>query len=96
LIRRDNYQGAIMAAKEYEDIFGKGNFFIEIQDHKLEEEKILNSQLIRLSRELDIPLVAANDSHYKNKDDAFSHEVIMCKQMAKTIKDELSIELLNT
>lgn len=95
LIRKDNYQGALMAAKEYEDIFGKGNFFIEIQDHKLEEEKIINSQLIRLSRELDIPLVAANDSHYRNKEDAFSHEVLMCIQMAKTIKDEHRMEFPN-
>lgn len=95
LIRRDNYQGAIIAAKEYEDIFGKGNFFIEIQDHNLEEEKLINNQLIRLSREIDIPLVAANDSHYRNKDDAFSHEVLMCIQMAKTIKDEHRMEFPN-
>lgn len=96
LIRKDNYEGALIAAKEYEDIFGKGNFFIEIQDHKLEEEKFLNSQLIRLSRELDIPLVAANDSHYRNKEDAFSHEVLMCIQMAKTIKDEHRMEFPNS
>ncbi len=96
LIRRDNYQGAVVAAKEYLDIFGKSNFFIEIQDHHLDEEKFLNSQLIKLSRELEIPLVAANDSHYVNKDDAFSHDVLMCIQMGKTIKDENRLEFPNS
>ncbi|MDD2370520.1 MAG: DNA polymerase III subunit alpha [Firmicutes bacterium] len=96
LIRKDNYQGAVIAAKEYLEIFGKSNFFIEIQDHLLEEEKFLNSQLIKLSRELEIPLVAANDSHYVNKEDAFSHEVLMCIQMGKTIKDEHRLEFPNS
>jgi len=96
LIRRDNYEGAVIAAKEYLEIFGKSNFFIEIQDHNLEAEKFLNSQLIKLSRELEIPLVAANDSHYINKEDAFSHEVLMCIQMGKNIKDEHRMEFPNS
>lgn len=95
LIRKDNYEGALQAAREYEEIFGKDNFFIEIQDHRLEQEKYLNSQLIRLARELEIPLVAANDSHYGEKDDAYSHEVLMCIQMAKTVKDEHRMEFPN-
>ena len=95
LIRRDNYQGALEAAREYEQIFGKDNFFIEIQDHRLEQEKFLNGQLIRLARELEIPLVAANDSHYGEQDDAFSHDVLMCIQMAKTVNDEHRMEFPN-
>lgn len=96
MIRRDNYEGALKAALEYQEIFGKGNFFIEIQDHKLPEDKALNAQLIRLSGETGIPLVAANDAHYGNREDAFSHEVLMCIQMGKTIKDEHRMEFPNS
>lgn len=94
-IREDNYEGAKKAALEYEGIFGKGNFFIEIQDHLLDYEKSLNLGLIRLAKELDMPLVAANDSHYLEKEDAYAHEVLMCIQMGKTINDEHKMEFPN-
>ena len=94
-IRQDNYEKAKEVALEYQDIFGKGNFFIEIQNHNLPEEKLLNSKLIQISKELNIPLVAANDSHYSNKTDAYSHEVLMCIQMGKTINDEHRMEFPN-
>ena len=94
-IREDNYEGAKKAALEYEDIFAKGNFFIEIQDHLLEYEKSLNLRLIRLAKELDIPLVAANDSHYLEREDSYAHEILMCIQMGKTINDEHKMEFPN-
>lgn len=95
MLREDNYQKAAEAALAYQEIFGKGNFFIEIQDHHMEEEKYLNSQLLQLSRELEIPLVAANDAHYPKREDAYSHEVLMCIQMGKTIRDEHRLEFPN-
>lgn len=94
-IRQGNLERAKESAKEYEEIFGKGNFFIEIQNHSLPEEKPLSSDLIKVAKELDIPLVAANDSHYSHREDAYSHEVLMCIQMGKTIKDEHKIEFPN-
>ena len=94
-IREDNYEGAKKAALEYEAIFGKGNFFIEIQDHSLDYEKSLNLGLIRLAKELDMPLVAANDSHYLEKEDSYAHEILMCIQMGKTINDEHKMEFPN-
>ena len=94
-MREDNYDGAKKAALEYEAIFGKGNFFIELQDHSLDYEKSLNLGLIRLAKELDIPLVAANDSHYLEKEDAYAHEILMCIQMGKTINDEHKMEFPN-
>lgn len=94
-IRMDNLDKARNRALEYQEIFGKGNFFIEIQDHHMEEEKLLNRQLIRIAKELDIPMVAANDAHYSNQEDAYSHEVLMCIQMGKTIHDEHRLEFPN-
>ena len=94
-ICEDNYEGAKKAALEYEAIFGKGNFFIEIQDHLLEYEKSLNLGLIRLAKELNIPLVAANDSHYLEKEDSYAHEILMCIQMGKTINDKHKMEFPN-
>lgn len=95
MVRQDNIEGAKQVALEYEEIFGKGNFFIEIQDHFLENEKHLNSQLIALGQELEIPLIAANDAHYKNKEDAYAHEVLMCIQMGKTMNDDHRLEFPN-
>lgn len=94
-ICENNYKGAKKAAIEYESIFGKGNFFIEIQDHLLDYEKSLNLGLIRLAKELNMPLIAANDSHYLEKEDSYAHEILMCIQMGKTINDEHKIEFPN-
>ena len=75
-------------AQKYLDIFGRGNFFIEIQDHGLENQKRVLPGLIDLAREMDIPLVATNDCHYINREDAQAQEVLMCIQTGKTLGDE--------
>ena len=71
----------------YQDIFGRGNFFLEIQDQGLEMEKKIHADLFRLEKELDIPLVATNDSHYLCEDDHHAHEVLLCVQTADSIHD---------
>jgi DNA polymerase III subunit alpha len=75
------------AAYRLRDIFGKGNFFLEIQDQDLEIEKRVNPQIVKLSRETGIPLVATNDCHYLNHTDAHSQEVLLCIQTGKTMSD---------
>ncbi len=76
------------AAREYMSIFSEGDFYIEVQDHGLEEQKKINPLLIKLARKLDLPLVATNDVHYLNKDDAESHDVLLCIQTNKKVTDE--------
>ena len=68
-ILRDGYEEGAKAAKEYLEIFGEGNFFLELQDHGIPEQREVNQQLIRMSKELGIPLVCTNDVHYTNADD---------------------------
>lgn len=75
------------AALEYQEIFGEGNFYLEIQNHDIEEEKINIDAMISLSRELDIPLVATNDVHFMKPEHAESHEVLLCVQTGKTLQD---------
>ncbi|MGC2496378.1 MAG: DNA polymerase III subunit alpha, partial [Acidobacteriaceae bacterium] len=81
------YDAARATAAQYQDIFGRGNFFLEIQDQGLELEKKIHADLFRLEKELDIPLVATNDSHYLCEDDAHAHEVLLCVQTAGSIND---------
>jgi DNA polymerase III subunit alpha len=81
------YEAARAAASQYQDIFGRGNFFLEIQDQGLELEKKIHADLFRLEKELDIPLVATNDSHYLCEDDAHAHEVLLCVQTLASIND---------
>ena len=81
----DKYDDARRLAYTYQDIFGKDNFFLEIQDHGLEQDKRLTPQVNRLSHETGIPLVATNDSHYLRRDDARAHEILMCIQTGKTM-----------
>ena len=75
------------AALEYQEIFGEGNFYLEIQNHDIEEEKVNIDAMISLSRELDIPLVATNDVHFMKPEHAESHEVLLCVQTGKTLND---------
>ena len=82
-----NYDKAKKLTLEYRDIFGKDNYFLEIQDHNLPEQKEVNAGIIKLSKELNIPLVATNDIHYVNKEDSKIHDVLMCIQMGKTVND---------
>src|SRR5271156_5853062 len=83
----DKYNAARHTAGEYQDIFGKGNFFLEIQDQGLELGKKIHADLFKLESELDIPLVATNDSHYLCEDDSHAHEVLLCVQTAGSIHD---------
>jgi DNA polymerase-3 subunit alpha len=81
------YDAARLAAKTLEDIFGRGNFFLEIQDQGLEEEKRIQKDLFRLEQELDIPMVATNDSHYICEDDSLAQDAMICIQTGKSIAD---------
>src|SRR3954471_8217556 len=83
----DKYDDAKRMAHQYGDIFGAKNFFLEIQDHHLEQDKRLTPALVRLSSETGYPLVATNDSHYLRKDDARAHEILMCIQTGKSFND---------
>ncbi|MBE3592953.1 MAG: DNA polymerase III subunit alpha [Thermoanaerobacter sp.] len=87
-ILRGEYEKAKEAALFYDSIFGRGNFYLELQDHGILEQQKVNKELIRLSKETGIPLVATNDVHYLEKKDAKAHEVLLCIQTGKTIDDE--------
>jgi DNA polymerase-3 subunit alpha len=86
-ILADRYDEARRLAYTYQDIFGRGNFFLEIQDHGLEQDKRVTPQVNRLSSETGIPLVATNDAHYLARGDARAHEILMCIQTGKTMSD---------
>ncbi len=75
-------------ARKYEACFGKGNYFLELQDHGMPEQKMVNTELLQMSRELDIPLVATNDVHYTYAQDADSHDILLCLQTGKKLADE--------
>ena len=81
----DNYELASKLTDEYIDIFGRENFFLEIQDHGLKAEEKVRAGILKLSREKNIPMVATNDSHYINRDDSEFHDVLLCIQTTKTI-----------
>jgi DNA polymerase-3 subunit alpha len=85
---RDDYEGAASAAREYASIFGEGNFFIELMDHSLPEEKKINPGLVQLGRELGLGLVATNDIHYVERDDSVYHDVLLCIQTNSTLDQE--------
>jgi DNA polymerase-3 subunit alpha len=82
------YEKAKSVAQQYEDIFGKGNFFLEIQDQGLDDEKKIHEALFRLERELNIPLVATNDSHYLCGEDSHAHDVMLCVQTGAKVHDK--------
>ena len=87
LLLKGNEEGAKNAAGEYMEIFGNENFYLEIMENGLPEQKIANKGLVEISRELSIPLVATNDCHYINREDAEAHEVLLCIQTGKTMED---------
>src|SRR3984893_8205827 len=86
-ILANRYEEAKRLAYGYADMFGKGNFFLEIQDHGLDQDKVVLPEVLRLSQETRIPLVATNDSHYMPKADARAHEILLCIQTGKTMSD---------
>src|ERR1700678_2193217 len=81
------YDEAKRVAGEYETLFGKGNYFLEIQDHGLAPDKAVCDALFKMERELNIPLVATNDSHYVGADDSRAHEILLCVQTAGSMND---------
>ena len=87
-LTRGMYEEAKKAALRYQDIFGKGNFFLEMQDHGIPEQQTVNQQLMRMHYETGIELVATNDVHYTFADDADPHDVLLCLQTGKKLTDE--------
>ena len=87
-----DYEKAKNLARYYEDLFGKGNYYIEIQDHRLDEQRTVLPLLVRLSRETGIPLVATNDAHYLEKEDSRMQHILICIQTNKTVNDDDVLE----
>ena len=87
-IQKDLYEEAKKSALKYENVFGKGNYFLELQDHGIPEQKLVNQQLVRMSQETGIELVCTNDIHYTYREDETSHDVLLCIQTGKKIDDE--------
>lgn len=94
LLNRD-YEGAKKEALELNDIFGQGNFYLELQDQGLQAEALINPELLRLSKETGIPTVCTNDVHYVNKDDAAAHDILLAIQTATSIYDEKRMKFPN-
>src|SRR5438045_2246143 len=88
-LMEDKYDAAREAAANYRDIFGKENFFLEIQDQGLEREHHIHPGLFRLEKDLGLPLVATNDSHYLCEDDAHAQDVMVCIQTGKSIQEQI-------
>ncbi|HEY4380569.1 MAG TPA: DNA polymerase III subunit alpha [Acidobacteriaceae bacterium] len=86
-IMEGHYDKAKVTAGQYEEIFGRGNFFLEIQDHQLGPDKQVCDAMFRLEQDLDIPLIATNDSHYIASDDSRAHEILLCVQTAGSMND---------
>lgn len=87
-ILQENFFYAVELAREYVNIFGRENFFLEIQNHGLEDELRVREGLIKISRELNIGLVATNDVHYVRREDSEVHDILLCLQMNKTVSDQ--------
>ena len=86
-ILNDRYGEAKALANEYVDLFGKDNFFLELQDHGLDQDRIVMREIQRLSTDTGIPLIATNDAHYLSSDDVKAHEILLCIQTGKTMSD---------
>ena len=87
-ILKEDYEGARAAARRMNELFGPGNFFLELQDHGLRQQTQVNSVIMRMSKELDIPLVVTNDVHYIKQEDAVPHDLLLCIQTGKLVTDE--------
>jgi len=88
LILQGREQEALQTALLYQDIFGKGNFYLELQDHGLPEQRVVNSAIIKISRETGIPLVATNDIHYVHRENAPLQDIMLCIQTGKTVFEQ--------
>jgi len=87
-LKGDQFEEAKKQAGELAEILGPGNFFLEMQDHGLEEQKKVNAGMVQLARSLGLPLVATNDCHYLNQEDSEAHDVLLCIQTGKTVQDD--------
>ena len=87
LISKGLFEEAKKCVQKYLDCFGRGNYFLELQDHGIPEQKTVNAALIRISKEMDVPLVATNDIHYTYAEDEKSHDILLCIQTAKKVSD---------
>ncbi len=94
-LSRGNYEAARRVVLEYQDIFGKDGFFVELMDHGLPKQTEILPDLLRLASDTGAPVVATNDSHYLNRKDAFAHEVLLCIGMGKTLEDERRMRFYN-
>ena len=88
LIQKGLINEAKQCALKYKECFGEGNYFLELQDHGIPEQKTVNMTLYSMSQELGIPLVATNDVHYTYEDDVLPHDILLCIQTAKKLSDE--------
>ena len=87
LISRGREDEARKVAKKYKDLFGEDSFYLELQNHGIPEQKFVNQVLVKIGKELEIPLVATNDIHYINAEDAMAHDILLCIQTSKTVSD---------
>jgi len=92
LIMRKKYDEARKVAQKYKDLFGKDRYYLELQDHGIPEQKPVNEEVAKISNELNIPLIATNDAHYLDKEDAYAHSVLLCIQTGKTMDDETRMQ----
>lgn len=90
-----NYEAAKARAGFFAEIYGKDSVFLELQDHQIPEQKIINRELVRLSGELGLPLIATNDIHYVNKDDAYAHDVLLCVGTNKKVAEQNRLKFPN-
>ena len=86
-ILRNDYDAAVMTAKTLSEIFGEGNFYLELQDHGIADQALVNRQLLRMAKELGLPTVITNDAHYLRKEDAYVQDVLLCVQTGKTLDE---------
>src|SRR5436190_11749190 len=93
LLARDRFDEAATAALEFQDIMGKGNYFLEIQEHGLEAQARIRRPLVELSKKTGIPLVATNDAHYLMPDDWRAHDILLCIGSGKSVHDENRLKL---
>ncbi|MGC8768985.1 DNA polymerase III subunit alpha [Calditerrivibrio sp.] len=91
-ILRGDLKEAVKSAKEYEDILGKGNFYLELQENGIPDQRMVNRELITIAKENQLPLVATNDCHYLEKGDHVAHQILMCIQMQTTISNRDKLE----
>jgi DNA polymerase III subunit alpha len=86
-VRHNQYPQARKSVEEYQNIFGKENFYLEVHDHGIPDQKVVNKGILRLHKDLGVPLVASNDVHYISRSDAENHEALLCIQTATTLDD---------